>query len=153
MSSKAGASRSKARAPISCTITLFSRSTDPLDIALPADTLAPFVDEAQAALQAAHPGCRLIVFGHLGDGNLHFNVSPPLGEAHQAFLARQHDVHRITHDLVHQHRGSISAEHGLGQLRRDENARLKSPVELRLQRAIKQALDPLGLMNPGKVLG
>ena len=123
------------------------------DIALPADTLAPFVDEAQAALQAAHPGCRLIVFGHLGDGNLHFNVSPPLGEAHQAFLARQHDVHHITHDLVHRHRGSISAEHGLGQLRRDENARLKSPVELRLQRAIKQALDPLGLMNPGKVLG
>ena len=98
------------------------------------------------------PGKR-VVFGHLGDGNLHYNVSPPDGTVDEtAFLALQPAINLITHDAVVARRGSISAEHGLGQLRRDEAARYKSAVEMGLMRAIKEALDPLGIMNPGKVL-
>jgi FAD/FMN-containing dehydrogenase len=95
----------------------------------------------------------MVVFGHLGDGNLHYNVSPPDGTVDEtAFLALQPAINLITHDAVVARRGSISAEHGLGQLRRDEAARYKSAVEMGLMRAIKEALDPLGIMNPGKVL-
>jgi FAD/FMN-containing dehydrogenase len=123
------------------------------DVSVPISRIADFVDDAGAALRTAYPGVRLVVFGHLGDGNLHFNVSPALGDRNEAaFLALQDDINRITHDAVVAHRGSISAEHGLGQLRRDEAARYKSSVEISLMRRIKDALDPLGIMNPGKVL-
>ena len=96
-----------------------------------------------------------MTFGHLGDGNLHYNVSPLPGSGPEQvaeFLALEGPLNRLVHDAVHAFDGSISAEHGLGVLRRDESARYKSPLELRLMRRIKQALDPLGLMNPGKVL-
>ena len=100
---------------------------------------------------------RLVVFGHLGDGNLHYNLSPAPGtrdaDAVAAFLALEAPLNRLVHDAVVAHGGSISAEHGLGVLRRDESARYKSPLELQLMRSVKQALDPLGLMNPGKLLG
>jgi FAD/FMN-containing dehydrogenase len=122
------------------------------DVAVPISSIADFIDEALAALQARFPAVRPVVFGHLGDGNLHFNVSPPKGEDHEVFKARQGDVNGVVHGLVARRHGSISAEHGLGVLRRDESAALKSPVELALMRAVKQALDPAGLMNPGKVL-
>lgn len=123
------------------------------DIALPIAAMDAFLAQAGAAVREAAPTLRLVAFGHLGDGNLHYNFSPPAGGMPRAeFAALEPALNRVVHDLVVQHGGSISAEHGLGVLRRDEAARYKSPVELRLQRAIKQALDPLGLLNPGKVL-
>ncbi len=122
------------------------------DISLPVSSIADFVAHTEPLLQQAFPGCRLVCFGHLGDGNLHFNVAPPAGIANEAFLANQEQVNRVVHDAVAGFGGSISAEHGIGALKRDELARYKSPVELDLMRAIKAALDPLGIMNPGKIL-
>jgi FAD/FMN-containing dehydrogenase len=94
----------------------------------------------------------MVIFGHLGDGNLHYNVSPPVGLPDDEFVTRQPEVYRLVHDQVARHGGSISAEHGIGQLKREENRHYKSAVELALMRSIKAALDPLGIMNPGKVL-
>ncbi|MBF6989837.1 MULTISPECIES: FAD-binding oxidoreductase [Cupriavidus] len=122
------------------------------DIAVPVSRVADFIETTDALLQNAFPGARMVTFGHLGDGNLHYNVSPPEGVDHDAFLANQDQVNRIVHDSVRSHCGSISAEHGVGQLKREELQHYKSEVELALMRAIKGALDPLGLMNPGKVL-
>jgi FAD/FMN-containing dehydrogenase len=126
------------------------------DISLPISRIADFVTHTSAALTEAFPGQRLVVFGHLGDGNLHYNVSPPAdrcGPAHAAaFVELEAPINALVHDAVVAHDGSISAEHGLGVLRRDESARYKSPVELQMMRAIKAALDPLNLMNPGKLL-
>ncbi len=124
------------------------------DISVPISRIAEFIETTDAAITAAHPGIRMIVFGHLGDGNLHYNVSPLPGasDAGAAFLDAQASINLIAHDSVVRFGGSISAEHGLGVLRRDESARYKSPVEMRMMRAIKAALDPRGLMNPGKFL-
>jgi len=122
------------------------------DISLPVSSIADFIAGTEPRLQAAFPGCQLVCFGHLGDGNLHFNVAPPAGVANEDFLRSQEAVNRVVHDAVAAFGGSISAEHGIGALKRDELARYKSPVELNLMRAIKAALDPLGLMNPGKIL-
>ncbi|MCK6401681.1 MAG: FAD-binding oxidoreductase [Sphaerotilus natans subsp. sulfidivorans] len=124
------------------------------DIALPITRIPDFIDRTDAALARHFPGLRLVVFGHLGDGNLHYNVSPPAGGMAKAdFLALEAPINRLVHDAVDAAGGSISAEHGLGVLRRDEAARYKSAVEQRLMLAVKQALDPLNLMNPGKLLG
>ncbi len=126
------------------------------DVSVPISSIGEFVESTNAELQRRFPGIRMVVFGHLGDGNLHYNVSPPVdrcGPEHEAgFLALQPAINRVTHDAVHAFGGSISAEHGLGQLRRDESARYKSAVEMALMQRVKQALDPLGIMNPGKVL-
>lgn len=122
------------------------------DVSVPISHIARFVAAADAALEQAYPGIRLICFGHLGDGNLHYNPMQPADWDGAAFKAETGRVNRLVHDLVTAHGGSISAEHGLGRLRRDEAARYKSPVERDLMRAIKQALDPANLMNPGKVL-
>jgi FAD/FMN-containing dehydrogenase len=122
------------------------------DISVPISAIGRFVEATDAAIAARFPGVRMVVFGHLGDGNLHYNVSPPPGMPEDAFLALQPAMHALVHDAVAAAGGSISAEHGIGVLRRDEMLRYKSPVELALMRSIKQALDPLGLMNPGKVL-
>ncbi len=126
------------------------------DVSVPISSIPAFVERAGAALAHGVPGVRPIVFGHAGDGNLHYNVSPPAdrcGPAHEAeVLALQPAINRIVHDAAYAFGGSISAEHGLGQLRRDEVARYKPAIELALMRRIKQALDPLGIMNPGKVL-
>jgi FAD/FMN-containing dehydrogenase len=91
-------------------------------------------------------------FGHLGDGNIHFNLIQPQAMAPDAFLAMTGALNRKVHDIVARYGGSISAEHGLGRLRREEIARYKSPVEIELMRRIKAALDPRGIMNPGKLL-
>ena len=127
------------------------------DVALPISEIANFVEATDRLLADRFPGVRMVTFGHLGDGNLHYNVSPPEGAApgsadQDAFLALQPAINEVVHDSVVAHRGSISAEHGLGQLRRDENRRYKSSVEMGMMRAIKSALDPKGLFNPGKVL-
>lgn len=123
------------------------------DISLPVSRIPAFVEATDAALLQAFPGARLINFGHLGDGNLHYNVQAPAGFAAADFL-REHEtaVNRIVYDAVTAHDGSISAEHGIGTLKRDELAQRKAPVALQLMRAIKAALDPAGLMNPGRML-
>ena len=122
------------------------------DISLPISSIADFIDRTDAQLQQAFPSCQVVCFGHLGDGNLHYNVAPPEGQPHDAFLANQGAISRIVHDSVEACSGSISAEHGIGALKRDDLARYKSTVEMEMMRAIKNALDPLGIMNPGKVL-
>ncbi|MGO4302580.1 FAD-binding oxidoreductase [Cupriavidus sp. RAF12] len=122
------------------------------DIAVPISRVADFIETTDALLQDAFPGARMVTFGHLGDGNLHYNVSPPVGVDNDQFLMHQDAINLVVHNSVQAHNGSISAEHGLGQLKREENQRYKSEVELAMMRAIKQALDPQGLMNPGKVI-
>jgi len=123
------------------------------DISLPVSRVADFVASTDAALQRAFPGVRLVNFGHLGDGNLHYNVQAPEGVPAADFVReREHAVNTIVYDAVGGCGGSISAEHGVGTLKRDELAARKSPVGLGLMRAIKQALDPQGRMNPGRVL-
>jgi D-lactate dehydrogenase (cytochrome) len=122
------------------------------DISIPIARIGEFIRVTDVLLQAEFPGCRMVTFGHLGDGNLHYNVSPPEHASDREFIARQEEVNRVVHDSVDRFGGSISAEHGLGALKRDEIARYKSEIELDLMRTIKRALDPLNLMNPGKVI-
>jgi FAD/FMN-containing dehydrogenase len=122
------------------------------DISVPISRIADFIETTDARLAADYPGVQVVCFGHLGDGNLHYNVAPPEGIRHDDFLAQQGPINRIVHDSAAAHGGSISAEHGVGALKRDELPRYKSAVELDLMRAIKTALDPLGIMNPGKIL-
>jgi FAD/FMN-containing dehydrogenase len=123
------------------------------DISVPVSAIAGFCRRSDAALTAYLPGVRLVNFGHLGDGNLHYNVQGPEGCDAAAFLAaHEAAVNTLVFDAVAACGGSFSAEHGIGALKRDELARRKSPVALGLMRAIKAALDPQGLMNPGRVL-
>jgi FAD/FMN-containing dehydrogenase len=122
------------------------------DVAVPVSRIPDFLARADAALAEAFPGIRVVAFGHVGDGNLHYNLSKPGAQDNAAFIASQPEVNRLVHDLVAALGGSISAEHGIGQLKRGELVRYKSPVELALMRSVKQALDPQGLMNPGKIL-
>ena len=123
------------------------------DIALPVSAIAAFTRTTDAALQRAHPGVQLVNFGHLGDGNLHYNVQAPAGADPAAFIAEfEASANAIVYDAVAAHSGSISAEHGIGVLKRDELVRRKSPVAIAMMRAVKQALDPLNIMNPGCLL-
>ncbi|WP_418316130.1 FAD-binding oxidoreductase [Piscinibacter sakaiensis] len=123
------------------------------DISLPISAIAEFVEQTDAAIEKQFPGLRRVVFGHAGDGNLHYNLSPADGDTDEArFVALEAPINRLVHDAVVSFGGSISAEHGLGVLRRDESARYKSEVELALMRTLKAALDPHHLMNPGKLL-
>jgi len=122
------------------------------DVSIPISRIAEFVQVTNAAIQADYPGVHNVVFGHLGDGNLHYNVAPAQGQPQEVLLALQEQIYALVHDSVAAFNGSISAEHGIGQLKRDEMPRYKSAVELGLMRSIKNALDPKGLLNPGKVL-
>jgi FAD/FMN-containing dehydrogenase len=123
------------------------------DIALPISAIDEFVAATDAALVLAFPGVRLVDFGHLGDGNLHYNVQGPGGSAGADFVARHEaSINAIVYDAVVARGGSISAEHGIGSLKREELAARKSPVALDMMRAIKSALDPDGVLNPGRVL-
>jgi FAD/FMN-containing dehydrogenase len=98
------------------------------------------------------PGARPVPFGHLGDGNIHFNISQPVDMDKQTFLKRWSEINAVVHDLVHKFHGSISAEHGIGISKVDEITRYKTKTELDAMRAIKRALDPNNIMNPGKVV-
>ena len=122
------------------------------DVSVPISHIAEFIDAAQTALEREFPGVRVVNFGHVGDGNLHFNVAPPPGMDEAAFMQKMRTVNRIVHDATARFGGSISAEHGLGVYKRDEILRYKSPLEMEIMRSIKRAIDPLGIMNPGKVL-
>jgi len=122
------------------------------DISVPTSRIPEMIERGLAAVEAALPGTRVIAFGHAGDGNLHFNLVQPEGHDGGAFLAERARMNRIVHDIVHDLGGSISAEHGIGMLKIDEMERYKDPLELELMTRIKSALDPHGLMNPGKVL-
>jgi len=122
------------------------------DISLPVSCIAEFVDSTNAALRSRFEWIEPIVFGHLGDGNLHYNMGTVPGTPIDVAFAHEHEINGVVNDAVHARGGSISAEHGLGQLKREAITRYKPAVELELMRAIKRTLDPLGLMNPGKVL-
>jgi FAD/FMN-containing dehydrogenase len=120
------------------------------DISVPVSQIPSFVDEALAAAATLIPGIRPVPFGHVGDGNLHFNFTQPAGADGKAYLAKWEELNHVVHDIVVAHGGSISAEHGIGVLKREEGRRYKSAVELGLMQRIKQAIDPKGIMNPGK---
>ena len=122
------------------------------DISVPVSAIPAFLSRAIAACKEAIPGCRPVPFGHMGDGNLHFNISQPVGADRQDFLARWPEINALVHSIVLDMGGSISAEHGIGVLKRDELRGVKDPVEMELMAQIKQLLDPQGIMNPGKVL-
>src|SRR4051812_14962087 len=122
------------------------------DVSVPVSRVADFIIEASAAVSRAIPGIRPVPFGHVGDGNIHFNLSQPPGMDKAAYLARWEEMNRIVHDIVAARNGSISAEHGIGRMKVEELTHYKTKVELDLMRKIKAALDPEGIMNPGKVV-
>lgn len=122
------------------------------DVAVPTSMVPEMLRRCAEAVEAALPGVRVVAFGHVGDGNIHFNLSQPVGADGKAFLAEWARMNRIVHDIVAAMGGSVSAEHGIGRLKIEEMTRYKSDVELDLMRRVKQALDPQGIMNPGKVL-
>lgn len=122
------------------------------DVSVPISQIPTFIAEANRRLQDAFPNCRPVAFGHVGDGNIHFNVAQPEQAQPDVFKQAYADVNRVVHDLIAEMNGSISAEHGLGRLRMEEAERYKSEVELDLMRTLKKALDPNNILNPGKVV-
>ena len=122
------------------------------DVSVPIASVPDFIARADQAVLAAIPGARIVAFGHIGDGNIHFNISQPIGADKETFLARWHEMNALVHAIVLDLGGSISAEHGIGQLKRDELAGIRQPIEIDLMRRIKRAFDPAGIMNPGKVV-
>jgi FAD/FMN-containing dehydrogenase len=122
------------------------------DISVPITSLPKFVAAAGDWIRANVPDGRLVAYGHVGDGNLHFNLNQAPGSSGETFLAREASIKRVIHDMVRDFGGSFSAEHGIGKLKVGELERYASPVELDLMRAVKHAFDPHGILNPGKVL-
>jgi FAD/FMN-containing dehydrogenase len=122
------------------------------DISVPVVAVPDFIEQADAAVVKLIPGARPVPFGHLGDGNIHYNVSQPVGGDTADFMGRWHEVNALVFDIVLRMGGSISAEHGIGVLKRDELPEVKDKVAIELMRAVKAMLDPHGIMNPGKVL-
>jgi D-lactate dehydrogenase (cytochrome) len=122
------------------------------DISVPVANVPAFIREADAAVLKLIPGARPLPFGHLGDGNIHYNVAQPVEADKAAFLQRWHDVNKVVFDVVLKYGGSISAEHGIGVMKRDLLPTIKDPVAMELMRALKRTLDPNGILNPGKVL-
>jgi FAD/FMN-containing dehydrogenase len=121
------------------------------DVSVPVADVPAFLTDVEAALSDAIPGARLFAFGHLGDGNIHCNVSQPIGTDKRAFLARWEEINAVVHAIVVAHHGSVSAEHGIGRLKRQLLPQVKDPVALEIMRALKQTLDPKGILNPGKM--
>ncbi len=122
------------------------------DVSVPVSKVPQFLDEAAAAMHRYMPGARLFSFGHVGDGNIHYNVSQPVGMDTRVFLDKWEEMSAAVFEIVLRLGGSISAEHGIGQLKRHHMAQIKSPVELQMMRDLKRMLDPRGILNPGKVL-
>ena len=122
------------------------------DISVPVAAVADFIAKASAAVIAAMPDAQPLPFGHLGDGNIHFNIQAAKDADMASFLARWDEIARIVHDIVHDFGGSFSAEHGIGVMKRADLKRYKSPVEVDLMRALKRTLDPKNILNPGKLV-
>jgi FAD/FMN-containing dehydrogenase len=122
------------------------------DVSVPVNAVPTFINEATATVEAMIPGARVCAFGHLGDGNVHYNVSQPVGADKAEFIARWDEVNHAVFAIVARHNGSISAEHGIGALKRDLLPGVKDPVAYDLMRSLKRMLDPQGILNPGKVL-
>jgi len=122
------------------------------DVSVPVSRIPELIERGSAALAERFPGVRVVAFGHIGDGNIHFNATAAEGVSPEPFIECQKEVYGIVHDLVMSLGGSFSAEHGIGQVKVGEVAHYKSPVELAMMHKLKQAFDPLGIMNPGKVL-
>ena len=122
------------------------------DVSVPVSRIAEFLERANAMLIEAYPGVRTCAFGHVGDGNLHYNPNSPVDWEGTSFRSEREAINRMIHDLVIELGGSISAEHGIGRLRLEENMRYKSDVEISMMQTIKRALDPKNIMNPGKVI-
>ena len=122
------------------------------DVSVPVASIPEFIERAAKVVEDVSPGARVVCFGHMGDGNLHYNISQPVGADPQAFLGLYRSMNRAVHDVVRSLRGSISAEHGIGQLKRDELIATAPLVAIDLMRRIKATLDPAGIMNPGKVI-
>jgi D-lactate dehydrogenase (cytochrome) len=122
------------------------------DVSVPVAAVPDFLAEASAAAQALIPGSRPVPFGHLGDGNMHFNISQPVGADQAQFIARWGEMNAVVDKVVLKHGGSISAEHGIGKLKRDTLPKVKDPVAMELMRGLKRMLDPNGILNPGKVV-
>jgi len=122
------------------------------DVSVPVSLVPRFITEGSQLIAQHFPGARPVPFGHLGDGNIHFNITQPVGADKATYLAQWTDMNRVVHDLVVSMNGSISAEHGIGKLKVEEMKHYKDPVELDLMRRIKRAIDPANLMNPGKVV-
>ncbi|WP_018698004.1 FAD-binding oxidoreductase [Amorphus coralli] len=122
------------------------------DVSVPIAAIPAFIEEATRAVLEVVPGARPVPFGHLGDGNLHFNISQPIGADKAAYLARWEEVNAAVHAVVTNHGGSISAEHGIGRLKRDLLPTVRSPIEVDMMKRVKAAFDPKGIMNPGRVL-
>ena len=122
------------------------------DISVPVDSVPAFLAEADRAVLAIEPGSRICAFGHPGDGNIHYNISQPVGADKAVFMTLIEVITPAVHKIVRDYGGSISAEHGIGQMKRDELAEVKNPVALDLMRRIKKDFDPKGIMNPGKVI-
>jgi D-lactate dehydrogenase (cytochrome) len=122
------------------------------DVSVPVAAVPAFIAEATAAVVKLIPGARPLPFGHLGDGNIHYNVTQPVGADKAAYLARWHEVNAVVFEVVARHGGSISAEHGIGVIKRDLLPKVKDPVAFELMRTLKRTLDPKGILNPGKVL-
>ena len=122
------------------------------DVSVPVSAIPAFMAEADAAVMKAIDGARICSFGHMGDGNIHYNISQPVGADKDAFLGRWREINDLVHAIVLAYGGSISAEHGIGQLKRDELAAVRAPIEMDLMTRIKHAFDPAGIMNPGKVV-
>ena len=122
------------------------------DVSVPVGVVPEFITRATSAVEAQWPQARVVPFGHMGDGNIHFNVSQPIGADPAAFLALWEPVNEVVHAVVADLGGSFSAEHGIGRLKRDLLAKAKDPVALDVMRRLKKALDPDGVLNPGKML-
>ena len=122
------------------------------DISVPVAAVPGFIDTAWRAVAAIEPQARLVCFGHMGDGNLHYNISQPVGIEPAAFLKRYREINDAVHAVVRAANGSISAEHGIGRMKRDELIATAPPVAIDLMRRVKRAFDPAGIMNPNKVI-
>jgi FAD/FMN-containing dehydrogenase len=122
------------------------------DVSVPISQIGRFIELAEAAVLARIPDARIVAFGHVGDGNVHFNISQPLSWSAEDFLQQREALAELVYDVTASFNGSISAEHGIGQAKREDLRRYRSETELSLMRAVKKALDPANIMNPGKVI-
>ena len=122
------------------------------DVSVPISAVPEFLAQADRAVLKAMPDARIVAFGHMGDGNIHYNISQPVGGSAEAHMARREEINRLVYDIALGLGGSISAEHGIGQLKRDLLAEIRSPIEIELMRRIKRTFDPAGILNPGKVV-